>query len=585
MLVCRDTTNAFKTDSECDGMKLSIRFYLLMLAIFVCFSLVSWLAFSDMVNEINILWGKQFAERQVLFDKHRTLSPLIREIKLARQMAAEPALIEMALHENDAAVRRQATRVMERYRFDFRDHSYFAAFARTGNYYFNDSAGRYSDKQYRYTLSAREKNDYWFYATMKSGLDYQVNLDPDVHLGVVKVWINVLLKKDNEVLGVIGTGIDLTEFLKESVDINQPGVDTFFVDKSLAIQLSADPKLIDYASIAKAAGERIKIDVLFKNPADIERLHQTAIDLAKQQGSKVSTLWVDYRDEKRLLGMAYLPEVGWYDLTLMDEKSLQVMHGFTWLPLLFGMIFLIAMLILGFLLHRWILKPINELTKATELVQHGNYDIESPIVGNGEISVLSRSFWKMVEFVRNTNIELEHKVRERTEELQRLTEIDYLTGLLNRRGMMDRLENEVARQARQGGSMGLLLFDLDHFKQVNDSYGHAAGDLAICATANVLRSMKRSYDHAGRWGGEEFMLLLPECNEDELVAIAERIREAIRDLHIETGTQTFTFTVSIGAHHPSSPQTLDAMLQQVDKALYAAKDAGRDCLRTSWKKS
>jgi diguanylate cyclase (GGDEF)-like protein len=133
--------------------------------------------------------------------------------------------------------------------------------------------------------------------------------------------------------------------------------------------------------------------------------------------------------------------------------------------------------------------------------------------------------------------------------------------------------------------MGLLLLDLDHFKQVNDKYGHAAGDLAICATANVLRSMKRSYDYAGRWGGEEFMLLLPECNEDEMVAIAERIREAIRNLHIEAGTRNFTFTVSIGVHYPSGPQTLDAMLQQADKALYAAKDAGRDCVRTSRQKS
>lgn len=566
-------------------MKLSTRFYLLMTAIFLSFSLVSWLAFSDMVNEINVLWGKRFAERQVLFDKHRTLSPLIREIRLARQMAAEPALIEMALHEDDAAVRRRATRVMERYRFDFRDHSYFAAFARSGNYYFNDAAGQYSDKQYRYTLSPREKRDYWFYATLKNGGDYQVNLDPDVHLGVVKVWINVLLKNGSEVLGVIGTGIDLTEFLKESVDINQPGVDTFFVDKSLAIQLSADPRLIDYASIAKTVGERIKIDALFKNPADIERLRQTAIDLEKHQGGEVSTLWVDYRGGKRLLGMAYLPEVGWYDLTLMDEKSLQVLRGFTWLPLLLGTIFLMAMLILGFLLHRWVLNPIARLTNATEHIQRGNYDIEPPIVGKGEISVLSRSFWQMVEFVRNANVELERKVNERTQDLLRLTEIDYLTGLLNRRGMTDKLEKEVARQARQGGSMGLLLLDLDHFKQVNDNYGHAAGDLAICATANVLRSMMRSYDYAGRWGGEEFLLLLPECNEDEMVAIAERIREAIRNLRIEAGTRTFIFTVSIGVHYPDGPQTLDAMLQQADKALYAAKDAGRDCVRTSRQES
>ncbi|MBI5007325.1 MAG: diguanylate cyclase [Nitrosomonadales bacterium] len=561
-------------------MKLGTRFYLLMSAIFLSYSVISWLVFRDMVHEINQLWGRQFAERQVMFDKHRTLSPLIREIKLARQMALEPALIEMALHEDDAGVRSRATRVMERYRYLFRDHSYFAAFARSGNYYFNDAAGQYSDKQFRYTLSPREKNDYWFYATLKEGTDYQVNLDPDVHLGVVKVWINVLLKNGNEVLGVIGTGIDLSEFLKESVDINQKGVETFFVDKSMAIQLSADPALIDYASIAKTVGERIKIDVLLKNPADIEKLRQTAAYLEQHVG-EVATLWVDYRGEKRLLGISYLPEVGWFDLTLMDEKSLRVIQGFSWLPLVFGSIFLLGLLLLGLLLNHWVLRPIHRLTKATEQIQQGNYETEPPIVGKGEISDLSRSFWRMVEFVRHTNEELERKVEERTEDLQRLTEIDYLTGLLNRRGMMDKLEKEVARQARQGGSMGLLLLDLDHFKQINDTYGHEAGDLALCAAANVLRSMKRSYDHVGRWGGEEFILLLPECNRDELIPIAERIREAIQSLRIDTGTTSFSFTASIGAHHPETPQTLDAMLQQVDRALYAAKHAGRNCVRSS----
>lgn len=560
-------------------MKLRIRFLLLMTSVFLLFALLSWLAFNQMVSQINQQWGLKFAERQVLFDKHRTLSPLIREIRLARQMASEPALIAMALHEDDAEIRRRATEVMERYRFNFRDHSYFAAFARTGNYYFNDAAGQYSGKQYRYTLSPKTKNDYWFYATMKDGTDYQINLDPDVHLGIVKVWINVLLKSGNQVIGVIGTGIDLTEFLKESVDIIQPGVHNFFVDKSLAIQLSADPKLIDFASIAKTQGERTKIDVLFKNPADIEHIRQAARRLENDQGSGVTTLWVNYMGSQHLLGIAYLPEVGWYDLTLMDEKSLMLLNGFAWLPLIFGSLFLLALLALGFLLHRWVLKPIHKLHSATESVQQGHYDIEPPEVGVGEIAALSNSFGKMVHYVKQTNLELERKVAERTEDLQRLTEIDPLTGLLNRRGMMTRFDKEIARQVRQNGSLGLLLLDLDHFKQVNDNYGHAAGDLALCTAANVLNTMKRSYDHAGRWGGEEFLLLLPACSEQDLLSIAERIREATEALRIETGTQSVSFTVSIGAHHSSSPQTVDAMLQKVDKALYAAKDAGRNCVR------
>jgi diguanylate cyclase (GGDEF)-like protein len=560
-------------------MKLKTRFFLLMTGIFLLFALLSWLSFSQMVGEINQQWGNQFTERQVLFDKHRTLSPLIREIHMARQMAAEPALIEMALHEDDPEVVHRATEVMERYRFNFRDHSYFAAFARSGNYYFNDATGQFSGKQFRYTLSPTVKNDYWFYATLKDGTEYQVNLDPDLHLGVVKVWINVLLKSGNQVLGVIGTGIDLTDFLKESVGIEQPGIHNFFVDKSMAIQLSTDPKLIDFASIAKSVGERTKIDVLLKNPADVERLRQAARRIEKNQGDELSTMWVNYLGRQHLLGIAYLPEIGWYDLTLMDEKSLTVLHGYAWLPFIFGALFLFALLAVGYFLHRWILKPIHKLQSATEEIQHGNYDIEPPQLGKGEIATLSSSFGQMVQFVQQTKQDLERKVSERTEDLHRLTEIDPLTGLLNRRGMMDRFDKEIARQARQNGELGLLLLDLDFFKQVNDIHGHAAGDLALCATANVLHSTKRGYDHAGRWGGEEFLLLLPECNEADLLAIAERIRESVQALRIGTGSQTVSFTVSIGAHHSNNPQTLDAMLQQVDKALYAAKDAGRNCVR------
>jgi diguanylate cyclase (GGDEF)-like protein len=564
------------------GVKLNTRFLYLRGAIFLMFAVLSWVAFHAMVAAINEQWGKQFAHRQVLFDKYRTLSPLIREIKLARQMAAEPALIRMAMNEGDVGARQRAINVMERYRTGYRDHSYFAAFAGSGKYYFNNQENKYSGRQYRYTLSPNKKDDRWFYATLKDGKDYQVNLDPDTHLDVVKVWINVLLKNGEEVLGVVGTGIDLTDFLKESVSIEQEGVHNFFVDTNMAIQLSADPELIDYASLTKVASERIKIDVLFNDFSDVVRLRQLTDELQNNPTSgEVRTMWVSYRGEKHLLGIAYLPEVGWYDLTLMNENSLTVLHGFAWLPMVFGLFFLVALLILNFFLQRWVLTPIAKLQRATDEIQQGNLDIESPLVGKGEVAALSISFRHMVEVVRKTNHELERRVQERTEDLLRLTEIDPLTGLLNRRGMTDRFEKEVARQARQGGAMGLLLLDLDHFKQVNDTYGHAAGDVALCAVAKTLSSMKRSYDHAGRWGGEEFLMLLPECSDEDLLTIAERIRAAVSILRIETGTQAFSFTVSIGAHHPTTPQTMDAMLQQVDKALYAAKDAGRNRVMSS----
>lgn len=148
-------------------LKINTRFLWLRLTVLLLFLGFTWLAFEQVTQEINQQWGKQFVERQVLFDKYRTLSPLLQEIKLARQLAAEPALVALALHEEDVAVQQRAFKVLEDYRFRFRDHSYFAAIAGSGRYYFNNASGQYTAAPYRYKLSSQDKNDQWFYATLK----------------------------------------------------------------------------------------------------------------------------------------------------------------------------------------------------------------------------------------------------------------------------------------------------------------------------------------------------------------------------------------------------------------------------------
>lgn len=263
----------------------------------------------------------------------------------------------------------------------------------------------------------------------------------------------------------------------------------------------------------------------------------------------------------------------------MDGHSLSLFDDLLAGPLLFGFALLLALMAVGWALRAWVLNPIAALRASTDKIRNGNFEVDPPLAVPGEIAHLSRSFESMARFVIDSNRNLEEKVRERTEELRRLSEIDPLTGLLNRRGMLERFGGEIARQARQGGAMGILLLDLDHFKDINDTYGHAAGDLALCETARILQSMKRPYDHASRWGGEEFLVLMPDCPKADLLGIAERIREKIAALRIQAGANTFGFTVSIGAYRPGTPQTLDTMLQKVDGALYAAKDGGRNCVR------
>ena len=105
--------------------------------------------------------------------------------------------------------------------------------------------------------------------------------------------------------------------------------------------------------------------------------------------------------------------------------------------------------------------------------------------------------------------------------------------------MQKRFDQELARQSRQGGALGLMLLDLDHFKQINDRYGHTAGDVALSTAAEVILDSIRTFDHAARWGGEEFLVLLAECDEDALLGVAERMRTGIEGLSVPGSEGTF----------------------------------------------
>lgn len=404
-------------------MKLSLRFLLLMTAIFCGFIILTWLLSTQLMTRVNEKWGEQFVQRQVMFDKYRTLSPLIREISLAKQMANDPDIIQMALHEDDPVIRQKGIAAMESYRFNFRDHSYFAAISSSGNYYYNDAANQFKEKQLRYVLSPNNANDKWFFATLAEGKAYQVNLDPDVHLGVTKVWINVLIKQGEKTLGLVGTGIDLTDFLKETVSIAQHSVHNFFIDKSMAIQLHDDPKLIDYMGIAKDVTQRIKVDRLFNKPAEIAELGSLLRKL-EQKPNQIMTMWVVFEGEKHLLGIAYLPEIGWYDLTLMETSSLALVEAKYMVPIMFGAVFLIVWIVMGLALRSWVLQPIAALQRSTDKIQHGDFNIETPHLNGGEIALLANSFSNMAGYVRDVNQDLEDKVSARTDELNRITEYE-----------------------------------------------------------------------------------------------------------------------------------------------------------------
>jgi diguanylate cyclase (GGDEF)-like protein len=155
---------------------------------------------------------------------------------------------------------------------------------------------------------------------------------------------------------------------------------------------------------------------------------------------------------------------------------------------------------------------------------------------------------------------------------------DGLTGLWNRAAIVDIVGDELARSAREGGSLGVLLADLDRFKGINDAYGHLAGDEVLKAVARAMRSSVRRYDAVGRYGGEEFLIVLPGCDGANAVSHAERLRAAVGRVAVKTPLATIHPSISLGVVVSDRHTSLDIgdLIQAADMALYRAKDGGRN---------
>ena len=159
--------------------------------------------------------------------------------------------------------------------------------------------------------------------------------------------------------------------------------------------------------------------------------------------------------------------------------------------------------------------------------------------------------------------------------LEILARTDPLTGVPNRRAIVEELEREAERATRDGGPLGLGMLDIDHFKLVNDTCGHDDGDAVLCEVVRRALGVMRRYDSFGRFGGEEFLVIVPGSGEGELREVLERIRRAVGSTPIVTGGHELAVTVSLGGAMRGR-ESADGLIARVDDAMYTAKEQGRD---------
>ncbi|WP_151947088.1 sensor domain-containing diguanylate cyclase [Aliarcobacter butzleri] len=230
-----------------------------------------------------------------------------------------------------------------------------------------------------------------------------------------------------------------------------------------------------------------------------------------------------------------------------------------------------------------IIKPIYNLVKQSIKIKNRKYNdvsqIESPIL---EIALLSASFENMAQSINGYQNSLEEKVKQRTEELLvknaellRLSITDNLTKLYNRVKLDKSLQEEMNRSLRYNTNFSIILLDIDYFKKVNDNFGHQVGDEVLIESAQVLSKNIRNVDILGRWGGEEFLVICPETKIEDAIKVAFHINAAIK-LH-KFSTYPNTVTMSLGvASFNKDIKNVDDIILNADKALYQAKEEGRD---------
>lgn len=325
---------------------------------------------------------------------------------------------------------------------------------------------------------------------------------------------------------------------------------------------------------------------------------QRYLDLTKADKPELKALWrlLSGMQQTEFIGavpeldgyaaVRRIPTPGWYAVTLQRDTivAATARRALTRVAIT-ATICLALQAALLFLFLRWnVRKPLRRLMwKADLLASHVGGTTERGGRASGdEVQALADKFELMADEILRAHSGLEAKVAERTcqladlnEELRTLAETDPLTGLLNRRRIMAEAEALIA--SAPAGS--LVLFDVDHFKKINDTQGHVIGDQVLRAIAREAQALMRPGDYLARIGGEEFMILLPVADALDAFSVAERLREAMAELQVDIGSAAVRFTISLGVARASAGETVQTLYNRADEALYEAKRSGRNRTR------
>jgi len=373
-----------------------------------------FMVLTDSVSKL----ARNFAEQKVLYYNDKTSKIILRERNIVQYLAASPELIAWAMNENNAILKKQGIDLLEKHRPALRDHSYFIVIDKSKHYYFNDKDNTYAGKQLRYTLSPDISRDRWYYTSKKINRQCQINVNRDRKLDVTKVWINCLMHHGKDIVGIMGTGIDLTDFIHAAVQSNQPGVHNLYINQQGMIQAATEIKMIDFSSLTHHGTDISKsILNLFDRQQD-RAAFSRFLEQANHSHQYMKTIMANIHGRPYVVSMEGIKAIGWINVTMVDLNKQHIEKYFLPFALLMGLAMALILILMIFLLNRLILKRIHRLDKNIRKVEAGDYSIHRDDAASDEIGRLTGSFFNMATAIRDYTTSLEKKVGERTADLE-----------------------------------------------------------------------------------------------------------------------------------------------------------------------
>ena len=379
-------------------------------------------AFLFVGDKISAQLGAYVAERHVLWQKEKVLGAVQRELALARQMASSEILFAWSEDETDTALAAQARRELQEYHDNFASSTYFVGLRQSGHFFYADADVSEVALDVVDTLSRDDIDDVWFFVTLEDTAPYNLNIDHNTDLGVTNLWVNYAMRRGGASYGVVGTGVPLTDFIKEFVRLDAKGISTMMIDKSGAIQAHVDQSKITQNVLAQATGEASGIWGLLASEEDRESLRRNMARL--QNGtSDAETFFLTIDGTRNLLAMAYLEPLGWYTLAAFEPGSIIGLEETGTLAVVLGIALLITLVVFVIGQNVLIVRPLARLNEGANRMSGGDYDLDLVADQQDEVGDLTQTFNEMAAIIADYTGTLEARVEARTHELNGAYEV------------------------------------------------------------------------------------------------------------------------------------------------------------------